>query len=82
MRFSYKALNPKTIKNDFTPVIMRAKKSTQEYLEEYFKCNPYLLSLQIELTSKCNERCLHCYIPHENKTEDIEVDVFYDILEQ
>lgn len=29
--------------------------------------NPWLKSIQIEITSLCNERCLHCYIPGENK---------------
>jgi len=81
-RFSYRTLEPKTIKNDFTPIIMRAKKSTQEFLEEHFKDKPKLISLQIELTSKCNERCVHCYIPHKNRTTDIETEFFYDILEQ
>jgi radical SAM protein with 4Fe4S-binding SPASM domain len=39
-------------------------------------------SLQIELTSRYNERCVHCYIPHENKTSDIEPALFYDVLDQ
>jgi len=81
-RFSYMALEPKTIKKDFTPVIMRSEKSTQEFLEGHFKDNPKLTSLQIELTSKCNERCVHCYIPHENKIEDIDPQLFYGVLEQ
>jgi len=81
-RFSYKALKPKTIKNGVTPVIMRAEKSTQEFLEEHFKDKPKLTSLQIELTSKCNERCVHCYIPHENKINDMEPELFYNVLEQ
>jgi radical SAM protein with 4Fe4S-binding SPASM domain len=81
-RFTYKALEPKTIKNDFTPIILRAEKSTQEFLDAHFKDKPKLTSLQIELTSKCNERCVHCYIPHENKTNDIEPALFYDVLEQ
>ena len=29
--------------------------------------NPWLKSIQIEITFLCNERCLHCYIPGENK---------------
>jgi radical SAM protein with 4Fe4S-binding SPASM domain len=37
---------------------------------------------QIELTSRCNERCVHCYIPHENKTTDIDPALFYDVLNQ
>ena len=81
-RFSYSALVPKTIRTDFTPKIRRAKKSTQEYLEEHFKDRPHLMSLQIELTSRCNERCVHCYIPHENKVCDMEPALYYDVLEQ
>lgn len=81
-RFSYKALEPKTIKTDFTPVILRAEKSTQEFLDNHFKDKPKLTNLQIELTSRCNERCVHCYIPHENKTDDITPELFYATLNQ
>jgi radical SAM protein with 4Fe4S-binding SPASM domain len=81
-RFSYAALEPKTIKKDFTPVIMRAQKTSQEFLEEHFKDKPQLTGLQIELTSRCNERCVHCYIPHENKNSDIEGALFYGVLDQ
>src|SRR5659263_663952 len=43
-RFSYKILEPEIIKKDFPPTIMHPEKSTQDFLEEYFKGN---LSLQI-----------------------------------
>jgi len=81
-RFSYAALEPKTIRKDFTPVIRRAEKDTQEFLQEHFKDRPHLTSLQIELTSRCNERCVHCYIPHENKSSDINPDFFYRVLDE
>jgi MoaA/NifB/PqqE/SkfB family radical SAM enzyme len=81
-RFSYAALEPKTIKKDFTPIIRRAQKSTQEFLDDHFKDRPHLSSFQIELSSRCNERCVHCYIPHENKIADIDPALFYDVLDQ
>ncbi|CEM62399.1 Radical SAM additional 4Fe4S-binding domain-containing protein (fragment) [Treponema phagedenis] len=40
VRFSYAAIEPKTIKKDFTPVIPRAKESTQDVLEKHFKHKP------------------------------------------
>ena len=81
-RFSYSAIDPESVKTDFSPALRRAEKTTQEFLQEYFKEKPHLMSFQIELTSRCNERCVHCYIPHENKSGDIDPAFFYDVLEQ
>ena len=41
-----------------------------------------LKSLHIELTSKCNERCIHCYIPHDQKTTDMSIDTFNKLFEE
>jgi radical SAM protein with 4Fe4S-binding SPASM domain len=82
IRFSYSGLNPKTIRADFTPNEFRADKNTQDYLVSHFKNNPHLMQFQIELTSRCNERCIHCYIPHENKNNDITPELFYNTLDQ
>ena len=81
-RFSYKTFEPDIPKKGISLKNMCPKKSTQEFLEEYFKEEPQLTNIHIEITSKCNERCVHCYIPHENKVNDIESDLFYDILKQ
>ena len=82
MRFSYKILEPEIIKKDSSLTIMHSKKSTQDFLEDYFKGKPQLTNLHIEIISKCNERCIHCYIPHDNKVSYIEPDLFYDVLKQ
>jgi radical SAM protein with 4Fe4S-binding SPASM domain len=56
--------------------------NSQNYLENYFKKNPKLMSFQIELTSRCNERCIHCYIPHGNKIKDVDPSLFYNVIDQ
>jgi len=81
-RFSYKTVEPEIIKKSFSPPIINSEKSTQDFLEEYFKGKPQLTNLHIEITSKCNERCIHCYIPHDYKVSYIEPDLFYDVLKQ
>ncbi|OFX84944.1 MAG: radical SAM protein [Bacteroidetes bacterium GWF2_33_16] len=81
IKFSYKSLNPQKL-NDFSLSVTFSEKSTQFFLEEHFKGKPQLTSLHIEITSKCNERCFHCYIPHDTKVRSIEPDLFYDVLEQ
>jgi radical SAM protein with 4Fe4S-binding SPASM domain len=81
-RFSYKNLEPTIEKNDCYPTAKGSEKNTQEFLDEYFKDEPQLTNLHIEITSKCNERCEHCYIPHDKKVNHIEKDLFYKILEQ
>jgi radical SAM protein with 4Fe4S-binding SPASM domain len=83
MGFSYAALVPEKAFVDYNPGNRKSEKqNSQEYLENYFKNKPQLMSMQIELSSRCNERCVHCYIPHANKIHDIEDALFYDILDQ
>lgn len=80
-RFSYKIVKPEFKQKNFSSDIVQ-KKDTQDFFEQYFKGKPQLTNLHIEITSKCNERCIHCYIPHENKINHIEPDLFYNVLEQ
>lgn len=81
-KFSYKTLEPEITIENFSPTIIHPEKSTQNFLEEHFSGKPQLTNLHIEITSMCNERCIHCYIPHDYKVSCIEPDLFYDVLEQ
>ncbi|KEY56451.1 radical SAM protein [Serratia sp. DD3] len=80
--FSYKDVEQEKVGKILSPTIAYPEKSTQNFLEEHFGGKPQLTSLHIEITSKCNERCIHCYIPHEYKINNISPVLFYDILEQ
>ena len=39
-------------------------------------------SIHFDITSICNERCVHCYIPQKCKTKIIESELFYRVLEE
>ncbi|GMO42318.1 MAG: hypothetical protein Pg6C_03780 [Treponemataceae bacterium] len=41
-----------------------------------------LITVQLELTSRCNERCVHCYIPHEWKTRNMDSALLMSLLDQ
>lgn len=53
-----------------------------ECSKHIFHQDDFLRSLHIEIASECNERCLHCYIPHESKTKMINSEMFYKIVEE
>ncbi len=47
-------------------------------LDEYFKQHPTPFSVHFDLTSKCTEKCIHCYVPRDrdffiDKTKCFEV---------
>lgn len=77
--FEYSTLEGKVSNKNFS---IRNEETSSVFLEGYFRENPHLNTFHIELTSKCNERCVHCYIPHENKNTDIDTAFMLDILEQ
>ena len=77
--FEYATLKGKMGYSNFKPQIEEASSTM---LNNYFIDTPQLLTFHVELTSKCNERCVHCYIPHENKTTEIDYDFMMDVLTQ
>lgn len=75
--FSYSLGNMKTKIYDFTQEIEKdVNKSTEDYMLALDQKKPKLKSIQFELTSRCNERCIHCYIPNSKK--DTGVDMSYE----
>lgn len=68
MDFSYSMENPKTMVNDFTQRFKEVlDENTQNMMLEATQRKPRLNGIQFELTSRCNERCIHCYIPNSKK---------------
>lgn len=66
--FSYDMDNPKTMVNDFTQHSKNVlDENTQNMMLEATLRQPRLNGIQFELTSRCNERCIHCYIPNAKK---------------
>ena len=85
MDFSYSMDNPKTLADDFTQVTEGiTAKNTQDALLQHDIKSPRLAGLQFELTSRCNERCIHCYIPNGKKNAgfDMSFEKFKYILDQ
>ena len=38
--------------------------------------------VHLDISSKCNENCIHCYIPNRNKNNIMDLALFEDILQQ
>ena len=55
---------------------------TQAFFSERFGECPFPVSVHVEIVSECNERCIHCYIPHEFKQDLMDDSLFSDILSQ
>ncbi len=53
---------------------------SNEVLESW--TTPVLQQVMIEITKCCNERCIHCYIPHENKNIAISESDFFKIVDE
>ena len=85
LAFSYSSNSPKTF-TDYYP--QKTKQKVQRDTEEFFlrhdQRKPRLASLQFELTSRCNERCIHCYIPNGKKNAgfDMSFERFKYVLDQ
>lgn len=68
LTFSYSMENPKTLATDFVQVTeVPISENTQDFFLEEVQGRPIISNIQFELSSRCNERCIHCYIPNGKK---------------
>lgn len=81
-KFSYRNITSEILDESLSLAEQIPSKLTQEFLEEYFQGRPQLTNLHIEITSRCNEKCIHCYIPRDHRTDEIKLSMFQDILRQ
>jgi radical SAM protein with 4Fe4S-binding SPASM domain len=83
--FNYQMENPKTALYDFTnPDKKEILTESAEFFYEEFHKEPRIFGLQIEVSSRCNERCIHCYIPNQKKDEgtDMELSLILRVLDE
>lgn len=72
--FSYSMQNPKTITTNFTQDTKDiSDENTQNFMLEATKRKPRLNGIQFELTGRCNERCIHCYLNNAKKDSGIDM---------
>ena len=81
-KFSYRNIAPEIVDETLPLADLVLAKSTHEFLEEHFDGRPQLTNLHMEITSRCNERCIHCYIPGDHRITEMEPSMFQDVLRQ
>jgi len=55
---------------------------TQVTFDQLFNETPVPYSMQIETTNACNERCVHCYIPHNDKKLFLDKAVIFRVMDE
>lgn len=72
--FSYSMDNPKTLQDVYYQETEEViNENTQDFFLEEVQGHPLISSIQFELSSRCNERCIHCYIPNSKKNTGIDM---------
>ena len=71
-----------TVNNEKKYANILLPKEEYKIYQKVRKEKPCLQHIMIEIIKICNERCIHCYIPHENKNIMMDDNIFYDIVNQ
>ena len=69
-------------RNDSTNVTGTIASELGDCGKNTIKMTDFLRSVHIEIANACNERCVHCYIPHKYKTDIMDAEFFYRILNE
>lgn len=56
------------------------KKLFEGAVKEFYKFNFLPQELHIDLTTGCNERCVHCYIPDHNNQQFLDINTFKRVI--
>lgn len=83
--FNYDLLNPQQPSTLLSIGTERKERSTFDFWISRAQAGEHQLNdIQFELTSSCNERCIHCYIPNARKNVGCDMDykVFCDVIDQ
>ena len=64
--FTYSEEHLRTEEDDSVITDESYKGMSQCVLGDYFRSNPTLFELQMDITQACTERCVHCYVPEYN----------------
>ena len=85
LSFSYSMDNPKTMVNNFTQETKDIlDENTQNFMLEATLRQPRLNGIQFELTGRCNERCIHCYLNNAKKDSgvDLPTEKIKDVIDE
>lgn len=63
-----------------SPKVLLPESELSKFVD-HRKQHPVLQNISVEITQKCNERCVHCYIPHETKNIKMSDEDFYKIVD-
>lgn len=83
--FTYDVATPKTMMEIFPQTTKdKVTENTQDFFLEEVQGRPMISALQFELSSRCNERCIHCYIPNKKKDrgKDMPLEKVKSILDE
>ena len=66
MSFTYDVEAPSTA-FDLGNITEQERQQAREHAElhEYFEAHPTPFSIHLDLTSRCTEKCVHCYVPRD-----------------